>query len=347
MDPRSSGPRGQRASARKSGQSGGGRARGKRPNQRPRGGPAQSGQRRFNTARPDSLNSIRSDATTTAEAPLLPPIPDQNQSMTAAAPRPAPALTAPAPDVSQPHTPTTALRASTSAKSAKPPKGAQAPEAPELADGDEELERSRDAWLFEPGLSDYIHNWLADVAPFSRRERARRPGRWRRRALLSVVAVGVVIAAVLVGNFGLSISQQVAGLFAGVAGIPTGQDSTPGSVIISPLNNTDGTPTPSPTLYTVGVWTSNTMPTGGSVRVYVRVSRAGEPVAKAQVYIQALIGGGRAVRLGPLTTNSYGMASARLNYGGASGQGTPIYLTATTTIGAQSYSGTYTVYALG
>jgi hypothetical protein len=255
-----------------------------------------------------------------------------------------------------PPAPAKALSAPTSAKSSKsssraseapkPSKGARAPEAPELADDDEELERLGEAWLFEPGLSDYIHNWLADVAPFSRRERARRPGFWRRRALLSVVAVGVVIAAVLVGNFGLSLSRQVASLFSGVAGIPTSQDSTPGSVIISPLNNTDGTPTPGPSLYTVGVWTSDTMPTGGSVRVYVRVSRAGEPVAQAPVYIQALIGGG-SVRLGPLTTNGYGLASARLNYGGASGQGTPIYLTATTTIGAQTYSGTYTVYALG
>lgn len=367
MDPQSSGPRGHRASARKSGQSGGGRARGKRPQQRPRGGLAQSGQQRFNTSHAESLNSIRSEATATPEAPLLPPIPDHSPAP--AAPRPTPALKAgPAPDVSQPQAPTLAtpsslpasLKSLKSLNATKPSKGAlapQAPGAPERVDrgddeGDDEgdgaeLARLRAAWLFEPGLSDHIHNWLADAMPFSRRERARRPGYWRRRAFLSVIAVGMVIAAVLVGNFGISISQQVAGMFAGLAGIPTNQDSGPGSVIISPLNNTDGTPTPGPMLYTVGVWTSNTMPTGGSVKVYVRISRAGVPVAKAKVNIQALIGGQSAVRLGPLTTNSYGMASAMLRYGGASGQGTPIFLTATTTIGAQTYSGTYTVYALG
>lgn len=198
------------------------------------------------------------------------------------------------------------------------------------------------AWLVEPGLYDLVHNWLADAMPFSWRERARRPGYWRRRAIPTALALGVVIVAVIVGNFGVSIAQQVSHVFASAAAITDSQNATPGSVIISPLNNTDGTPTPAATVYTVGVWTSDTMPTGGSVTVYVRVSHNGQPVVKTRVYIQ---GGG--VRLGPLTTNSFGMVSARFHYGGASGQGTAIFLTATTTIGGQTYSGTYTFYALG
>jgi hypothetical protein len=40
------------------------------------------------------------------------------------------------------------------------------------------------------------------------------------------------------------------------------------------------------------------------------------------------------------------MAATKLNYGGASPQGTPVFLTATTTIGSQSYAGTYTFFGM-
>ncbi len=200
------------------------------------------------------------------------------------------------------------------------------------------------SWLIEPNTYERIHNWLADAMPFHWRERARRPGYWRRRAVPVALLVAGVIIAVIVGNLGISVARQVSSVFASAAAVnTTQQESTPGSVIISPLNNSDGSPTPGPMTYTVGVWTSNTMPAGGSVTVFVRVSDNTEPVAQARVYIQTQVGGGSGPRLGPLTTNAYGMASAQLRYG--AGQGTPVFLTATTTINGKTYSGTYTFVA--
>jgi hypothetical protein len=296
-------------------QSRGGRARGKRSEQRPRGG---AGQQRLNNLPSESLNSIRSEATASPEAPSRHP---------GAAPASA-AERAPVSRVS--HAP--ALNV--------PPEV----ELEQQSVSENDLSRLRAAWLIEPDLYERVHNWLADAMPFRWRERARRHGYWRRRAIpLSLVLVCVIIA-VAMGNLGISVARQVSGAFASAAAIPPAQDqSAPGSVIISPLNNTDGTPTPSATPYTLGIWLSNTMPAGGSVTVYVRVSNNGAPVAKARVYIQSLVGNGSGPRLGPLTTNAYGMASANLHYG--AGQGTPVFLTATTTIKGKTYTGTYTFVA--
>ena len=194
------------------------------------------------------------------------------------------------------------------------------------------------SWLIQPTFYETLHNWLANAMPFRWRERARRSGYWRRRAIPVALALVGVILAVLVGNVGISIARQVTQAFASAAGVAQ-QQATPGSVIISPLNNTAGTPTPGPITYAVGIWTSNTMPTGGSVTVFVRVSKNGAPVPKARVYLQ--VGGGS--RRGPFITDAYGMASLQLNYGGS--QGTPVFLTATTTIDGKTYSGTYTFVA--
>ncbi len=203
----------------------------------------------------------------------------------------------------------------------------------------------RVSWLIEPGIYDRIHDWLADIVPFHWRERARRYGYWRRRAIPAALVVIGVIIAVIVGNLGISVARQVTSVFASAAAINTNQqNATPGSVIISPLNNTSGTPTPAPVIYTVGIWISNTSPAGGSVTVYVRVSKNGAPVAKARVYIQALVGNGGGPHLGPLTTNAFGMATAQLNYG--AGQGTPVFLNATATINGKAYTGTYTFVAV-
>ena len=323
MEPRSSERRGQRASARKAIQSGGGRARGKRSQQRPRGGPSQQ---RYNNPFSAPLNSIRSDATAAPEAPSAP--------------------TSAPPAVPTAHAPQTAP--TPRAPQLKPPQTPQQDESePHLEwrpNAESDPLATRAPWLVEPGLYDRLHDWLADAMPFHWRERARHPGYWRRRAIPVALVVAVAIIAILAGNLGFNVAQQVTSLLTGA--VPSSQqDSQPGSVNISPLNNTGGTPTPSPLTYSVGIWTANTMPTGGSVVVYVRVSNSsGAPVAKARVYLQTRVGSGGGLRLGPLTTDSYGMASAHLNYGG--GSGTPVFLTATTTINGHAYSGTYTFVGL-
>ncbi len=232
---------------------------------------------------------------------------------------------APAPRVSQPKAPLE-------------PKAPPQPRRARQADTEGNPPPLKASWLIQPTFYETLHNWLADAMPFRWRERARRPGYWRRRAIPAALALGGVILAVLVGNFGISIARQVTHAFASAAGVAQ-QQATPGSVIISPLNNTAGTPTPSPITYSVGIWTSNTMPAGGSVTVFVRVSNNGAPVPKARVFLQ--VGGGS--RRGPITTDAYGMASIQLNYG--AGQGTPVFLTATTTINGHTYTGTYTFVA--
>lgn len=201
------------------------------------------------------------------------------------------------------------------------------------------------AWLMGPSIYKRLHNLLADAMPFRWGERARRRGYWRRRALPAALIIAGVVIAVLVGNVGISVAKQVTHAFASVSG-PSTSAATPGSLVISPLNNTATTPTPAADAYTVGVWTSDTMPAGGSVTAYVRVSQGGSPVAKTPVYLFVSIGGpGGGYRLGPLMTDAYGMAMTKVNASG-SGSGTPIFLTATTTIAGQSYSGDYTFYAM-
>lgn len=286
------------------------------------------GQQRLTNPLSGPLNSIRSEATASPEAPNTP----ASGSPASSAPRASratPALGAP--------------RAQGSFQSGQPktPSDPAPTREARLEDNPAPL---RASWLIEPGIYERIHDWLADTAPFHWRERARRYGYWRRRAIPTALVLTGVIIAVIVGNFGISIARQVTSVFASAAAINTTQQSaTPGSVIISPLNNTAGTPTPAPAIYTVGVWIANTMPTGGSVTVYVRVSQNGAPVSKARVYIQALVGNGGGPRLGPLTTNSFGMATVRLNYG--AGQGTPVFLNATTTINGKAYTGSYTFVA--
>ncbi len=277
------------------------------------------------------LTSIRSEASASPEAP----------SRTSAGPA-GPTRVGRAPANSGPR----ASRAA-SAQRASQPRRRQAPleSEPARKAGLEDVStRLRDAWLVQPGIYDIVHNWLADVMPFHWRERARGRGYWRRRTIIGGFLLGGLFLAVLVGDLGFSAAQQIAGVFASAAGGSSAQQqSTPGSVIISPLNNSGGTPTPGPLTYTVGVWVSDTMPAGGSVTVYVRVSDNGAPVAKARVYIQTLVGGGYGPRLGPLTTNAAGMASTQLRYG--AGSGTPVFLTATVLIDGKSYSGAYTFVA--
>ena len=182
---------------------------------------------------------------------------------------------APTTDATPPHPTLQKRRPPRASRSPKrqEPKASPQPRRARQADteGDPTAPR-KPTWLIQPTFYDTVHNWLADAMPFRWRERARRYGYWRRRAIPAALALGGVILAVLVGNFGISIARQVTHAFASAAGVAQ-QQATPGSVIISPLNNTAGTPTPSPISYSVGVWTSNTMPAGGSVTVFVRVSQ--------------------------------------------------------------------------
>ena len=194
-------------------------------------------------------------------------------------------------------------------------------------------------WLMEPSWYERFHNWVADVTPFSWRERARRYGFWRRRVLPIIAIIACLAVAVGVGLFALNTAGHAAGAFTGT---PNGAQATVGgSVMISPLNNNvDLAPTPPAVQYTVGVWVSNTLPQGGSVTVFVRVSNNSMPQPNARVYVHATTPNG-GINIGPLTTDAYGVASAPLNYGNVGSQ-QPIFLTGSTTIGGKTITGQYT-----
>jgi hypothetical protein len=160
---------------------------------------------------------------------------------------------------------------------------------------------------------------------------------------VALTLVGVALI-VIVGNLGLSIIREATQAFASAAALngSSSQPATPGSVFISPLNNGAGSPTPTASTFTVGVWTSDANPAGGSVNAFVRVSNNSAPVARVRVYLQVSDGGG-GYRVGPLTTDANGLARTRITF--AAGRGSPIFLTATVTIGGVTYEGDYTFVA--
>lgn len=198
-------------------------------------------------------------------------------------------------------------------------------------------------WIVEPSWSERIHNWFAGLMPFSWRERARRRGFWRRRVLPVVGAVAVLAVGLAVGVFALKAAGHAAGAL-NTGGAPA-QATAGGSVMISPLNNVSSTPTPLGVQYDVGVWTSDTLPQGGSVTVYARVSNNTQPQPGVKVYLSANTPNGT-IKSGPLTTDSYGLVTWKLNYGNLGPQ-QPIYLTGTASIGGQTITGTYTVVTFG
>lgn len=193
-------------------------------------------------------------------------------------------------------------------------------------------------WIVEPTWYERAQNWLSEAMPFRWRERARRKGFWRKRALPVFVAIACLAVALGIGIFALNTAGRAAGALS-VA--PPAQSTAGGSVMISPnVNGISTTPTPVAEEYDLGVWVSNTLPQGGSVTVYARVSRYTQPVAHVRVYIYASTPHG-GIALGPLTTDAYGVAHAQLNYGNV-GSSQPIFLTGTTTIDGQKITGTYT-----
>lgn len=207
---------------------------------------------------------------------------------------------------------------------------------------DDPLDRPT-TWIVEPSLYERAHNWMADAMPFSWRERARRYGFWRRRVLPVVGILACLAVGLSVGVFALRAAGHAAGAF--IPSSAPAQATTGGSVMISPLNNVSTTPTPTQPQYNVGVWVSDTLPQGGSVTVYIRVSNNSQPQPGAKVSLSAMTPNG-VIKLGPFTTDNYGVASTKLNYGNIGPQ-KPIFLTATTTIGGQNYSGDYTFVTYG
>lgn len=111
----------------------------------------------------------------------------------------------------------------------------------------------------------------------------------------------------------------------------TGTAAPSGIIIEQPAGA--GSPTPAPVLYQIGAWVSDSTPSGGSVKVFVRVSSQTKPVPNVPVTI-SVDGGGPAYSLGPTKTDADGLATFTVNAGG--GRGQPVFVTATAVVAGQT-----------
>lgn len=89
-------------------------------------------------------------------------------------------------------------------------------------------------------------------------------------------------------------------------------------------------PTPEAPPYQIGAWVSSNAPSGGTVKVFVRVSHNVSPVDKVPVTLTVQVPSGT-LRLGPTKTDAYGLATFTVRFGGVSGA--PCFVTAFAKIG--------------
>lgn len=186
-----------------------------------------------------------------------------------------------------------------------------------------------------PTWGQRLRRLTSGLMPFGLRERAVPPGTWRVRAfLLMSVAVLVGLTAVMsVAAFGFA-SRLVRGAPSQlplVAETPTSQ----GGVIIQP--NTGGSnPTPAMPSYLIGTWAASNAPSGGSVQVFVRVTRAdgaNAPVPAKGIPVRLAVGGSG---YGPVATDAYGLATFTVHFGGGYSGYAPIFVTASATVGGKT-----------
>lgn len=111
----------------------------------------------------------------------------------------------------------------------------------------------------------------------------------------------------------------------------TGTAAPSGIIVEQPAGA--GTPTPPAVLYQIGAWVSDSTPSGGSVKVFVRVSSQTKPVPNVPVTI-SVDGGGGAYSLGPTRTDADGLAIFTVTAGG--GRGQPVFVTASAVVGGQT-----------
>jgi hypothetical protein len=148
-----------------------------------------------------------------------------------------------------------------------------------------------------------------------------------RKTLLILLAFTLILAVAVFGgavaaSYALRATQKV-----NITPKPTASRYNSGVVIQPDTGST--TPTPIMAQYQIGAWLSNNAPSGGSVKVFVRLTEDVAPVAKIPVTLAVQMPGGT-VQLGPTNTDDYGLATFTVTYGGLSG--TPVFVTATAKI---------------
>lgn len=154
--------------------------------------------------------------------------------------------------------------------------------------------------------------------------------RWRRsrKPLLMLFGLALMLAVGTMGALAaVSYMQQATQHITIAAPVPTtGKFS--GGLVIQPAEET-AAPTPVAPKYQIGVWMSNNAPSGGTVKVFVRVSEDIGPIAHVPVKLVIQTPGGT-LHYGPSKTDAYGLATFTVRFGGV--RGSPCFVTASATL---------------
>lgn len=152
---------------------------------------------------------------------------------------------------------------------------------------------------------------------------------WTRRLSLTAQIVGLILLLGVSAVSAFILSKSVLPSSPEPLSISS-VDTSPkkdGYVIAPPA--AAGSPTPVAAGSSVGVWVDSSTPgTSGTVNAYARVTRDGQPVSGITVKLDADYSGATTT-YGPVTTDSYGVATFTLSFSGVPAY-RPIYLTATT-----------------
>lgn len=156
--------------------------------------------------------------------------------------------------------------------------------------------------------------------------------RTRRTALTLLALTAMIIVAILGATFAASYMQHATQGLSIAPAQPTVSSYSGGLVIQGPESIA---PTPEAPKYQIGAWMSNNAPSGGTVKVFVRLTENVKPLAHVPVTLAAQVPGG-VLRYGPTKTDGYGLATFTVRYGGLSG--TPVFVTASAKVGGQTFT---------
>lgn len=166
---------------------------------------------------------------------------------------------------------------------------------------------------------------------FAFRERSLESWKRTRRTALTLLALAAMLAVAILGaTLAASYMRPATRGLSLAPSQPTVSSYSGGLVIQGPETIS---PTPEAPKYQIGAWMSNNAPSGGSVKVFVRVTEDIKPLAHVAVTLTAQVPGGT-LRYGPTKTDNYGLATFDVRYGGLSGS--PVFVTATAKVDRQT-----------
>ncbi|HET8905350.1 MAG TPA: hypothetical protein VFN11_00140 [Ktedonobacterales bacterium] len=159
---------------------------------------------------------------------------------------------------------------------------------------------------------------------------------WKRmrKTVAILVALALMLLVAVVGGVAVTSYARKATKQLNVAPSTPTVSSYSGGLVIQPGSEANA-PTPEVPLYQIGAWMSSNSPSGGSVKVFVRITHDVAPVPHVPVSLAVQIPGG-ILKFGPTKTDAYGLATFTVQFGGLAG--TPCFVTATATIEHQVYT---------